>query len=453
MSLTTPPLGSGSAVVPGSPGGPAPLPDATPPMAEPGALSTEVPDTSDIPAVATGTGGNLATGLPPLPEPALQFADGEDLALLLDALGTRIRDAQTRVTAQGLDHARRLSGGVGQGVIDRLTEATTKLTDALGKEKANEVWAWLARSSSFTGALAAQSMSLQPTVGEDGQLTSPPLLALAVLGALSASADLGGLGNIDNLLPPDLRHSGLLQAPDGRLIDLGFSLADADLRGALAEQRALQAEATPEAAARLRLAVSMGVAVTTLTTLLAHTLQRLGVDARDLDLSMPADPAVDQADSALQAQVDRATALVNRVAAGAGQASGDALDARNRSTLALRTAHQTAFVAQLAVRDLVRQQLQIQRQAAQVQIAGQGAAQVSALGVSQDLKQSDLQRADARREELRMTELAMQQEDQREKLREMALALQEALSSVMQQLNASGQADPRLAAVRQKMSV
>lgn len=454
MSLSTPPLGP----VPLPPGSTGPsTPSVTDPdgsSTQPGALSSSVPDGVTLPPAADPDGtlsGPVA--LPPLPEPELQFADGEDLALLLEALGARIRDAQARVSAQGLDHTRRLSGSVGQGVINRLGEATARLADALGKAKANEVWTWLAKSSSFTGALAAQATSLQPTVDDNGQLTGPPLLALAVLGALSASSDLAGTGSIDDLLPADMRDSGRLQAPDGRLVNLGFSLAAADQRGALAEQQALEAEATPEAAARLRLAVSIGVAVTTLTTLLAHTLQRLGQDASGLDLSLPGEVPADQADTVLQAQLERANALMGRVATAVEQSSGEAVDARQMATLATRKAHHTAQLAQLAVREIVRRQIQMQQQAAQVQITGPAAAQVSALGVSKDLAQTDAERADARRMEQRLTELAMQQEDQREKLREMALALQEALSGVMQQLNAGSAPDPRLAAVRQRMSV
>jgi len=383
----------------------------------------------------------------------------------LTSLDGRIRDTQARTATQGLDLAALQGSSAQRSMTARFAEASAKLSDAAAKAKASEVWAWVSRVSGFTGALAAQAAQLPAP--EPGQTPTQPLLAAAVMGALSAGADTTVSaplpGGIDDLLDPALLHPGGLSTPDGQALNLGFSLLAADRSGAQAEQDALASGAAPEQAARTRLAVSVAAAVNTLVTVLAAVTRALGAPGLVDPGPLPGQPAspptletsqttgqeprpdpIDCIDSELQAQRGRAARLMGATTQAATSAQVAATSADADAQSAQRLAQSTAQLVQATVRDLVRRQWQVQSQASQYQNAGDEGVAVSGLAVSQQAQKAEALRVDERQLQLHLAELQAQQTEQADKLRELVLSLQQ-LSLDLSQLMSTA-ADPRVQA-------
>lgn len=395
-------------------------------------------------------------GAPRLAEPTLQFADGDELALLLTSLDSRIRDTQARTAAQGLDLAGLQGSGAHNSMAARFAEASGKLADAAAKAKAAEVWAWVGRVSGFTGALAAQAAQLPAP--EPGQTPTQPLLAAAVLGALSAGTETvlpATLpGGIDGLIDPALLHPTGLSTPDGQALDLSFSLLAADRAGAQAEQDALASGATPEQAARERLAVSVAAAVNTLVTVIAVVTRALGAQAPIDPGPPPTVPATapatgqearpDPIDAELQSQRERATRLMAATTQTASSAHASAASADIDAQAAQQRAQSTAQQVQATVRDLVRRQMQLQFQSNQLQNAGDEGAGISGLAVSQQAHKAEALRVSERQLQQHLAELQTQQTEQADKLRELVLSLQQLQLDLSQLMSTA--ADPRVQA-------
>lgn len=382
-------------------------------------------------------------GAPRLAEPTLSFADGDELAMLLTSLDSRIRETQARTAAQGLDLAGLQGRNASTGLAERLAEASGKQADAAAKAKAGAVWDWVSRVSGFAGALAAQAAQLPPP--QDGETLTQPLLAAAVMGALSAGTETvpPATANIDDLLDPGLRQASGLSTPDGQALNLGFSLLAADQAGAQAELQALAEGATPEQAARVRLAVSVAAAVNTLVTVLATVTAALGAPALGDPASPPSDaPAPDQIDAALQTQRERAARLAGATDEIAATARTAARTAAQDAQAVREQAQSAAQQVQATVRELVHRQMQLQLQSGQLQNAGEEGVGITGLAVSQKAQKEEALRLDARHLQQHLSELQTQQAEQQDKLREMLLSLQQLTLDLSQLMAAS--ADPRV---------
>ncbi len=237
-------------------------------------------------------------GAPALDLPLTEFS-GDELALLLSALDTKIKDTQARTAKEGIELARVQKQTANTEMLDKIQEAIDQQKEAAEKEKSQKVWGWLGKIAAFIGAVAAVIVSAAATIVSGG--VGAALLIVAVVGLVAATTDLAS--QINQEVNPgaepfslgSLIGDAIIQAMDDEGVDgtdraaaaglgaaLGFLLMQPDLAGQMAEASALADGRSADFASGMRLGVMIAAVVFTVAMTIALTVASGGASSANL---------------------------------------------------------------------------------------------------------------------------------------------------------------------------
>jgi hypothetical protein len=331
-------------------------------------------------------------GAPALDLPLTDFS-GDQLALLLSALDTKIKDTQAKTAKEGIEAARVQKETANTEMLDKIQEAIDQQKEAAEKEKSQKVWGWLGKIAAFIGAVAAVLVSAVAAVASGGP--GAALLIVAVIGLVAATTDLASqinqevnpgaepfsLGSlIGNAVIAQMDADGTdgkgRAAAAGLMAVVGMLLLQPDLSGQMAEVSALADGRSAEFASGMRMGMMVAAMVFTVAMTIALTVASGG------------------------------TASTNLV-------STTAKNAMKAATYLQAGAAFTQGVASV----------------------GSGATQIA---VAYDQRDADEARAAAKVIEAVLAELSAQSEEQVARLRDIIEALQESMLMFSQMINTAG---------------
>lgn len=357
-----------------------------------------------------------ANGAPELP-PALNDFSGDQLALILAAIDSKIKQGQAKTAKEGIEAARVQKESQNREMLKKIGEAIEKQKEAAAKEKGNKVWGWIGKVAALIGAIVAVVLATVATVLSGG--AAAPLLAIAVLGFAAASVDLASqinqevhpnakpftLGSlIGDAIIKGMDDAGLKgkerAAASGAAALLGFLLLQPDLAGQMAEDAAVSSGASPEEAAKIRMGVMIAAVVTTILVLIVATVASGGTSS---------------------------ASTASEVGSAVGKTASAAEKAASVAEEIIKAAKVVGAIAQLA------------SGAAKI---GQG---VNKLEIAEFTKESQNARAAAKEIEALLLKLQQQSEEQTARLKEIILALEEAMAMFSKMVAAAGDARANIA--------
>lgn len=234
-------------------------------------------------------------GAPVLEAPVTDFG-GDQLALILAALDTKIKEAQGKTAKEGIEAARQQTDSANKRMIGKLQEVIDKQKEAAEKEKENKVWGWIGKIAAVIGAIVAVVAAVALTVATGG--AAAPLLALAVVGLVAATVDLAS--QINKEIHPDAKPftlgsligDAIVEAMDkagisgdGRVAAssfasaLGFLLMQPDLAGQMAGDAAKANGASEAEIAKITMGVQIAAVVTSIVAMIVVTVASGGSSA------------------------------------------------------------------------------------------------------------------------------------------------------------------------------
>lgn len=365
-------------------------------------------------------------GAPALPLPLNDFS-GDQLALILAAIDTRMKDSQAKTAKEGIEAARARTESANKEIQSKLKDAIDEQKDAEGKEKQQKIWGWIGKIAAVIGAVVAVITTAAAAVVTGA--AAAPLLALAVVGLVAATVDLASA--INQEIYPDaaaftlgsLIGDAIIGAMDkagmggeqraglsGAAAALGFMLMQPDLAGQMAEDSAIADGRSPDFAANLRMGVMIAGVVTTLVAMIVVTIASGGASSSNLANSA-AKTGVQAADTAS----DAAT-MATKTA-----------DMASKATKAVDMAAKINKAAKL-----------IQGSASVVQGSAAIGSAVVSIQTAEDLKAAEEARADAKKLDAVVLGLQAQSEEQLQRLKDIIAALEEGMTQFSQMVAAAG---------------
>jgi hypothetical protein len=350
----------------------------------------------------------------PLP---LTDLSGDQLALILAAIDSKMKNTQATTAKQGIEAARVRTEGVNKEIQTKLQDSIDKQKEAEEKEKEQKVWGWISKIAAVIGAVVAVIAAAAITVATGG--AGAPLLALAAVGLVAATVDLASA--INQEIHPDaepftlgsLIGDAIIEAMDeaglegqdraaasGLAAGLGFLLMQPDLAGQMAEDSALADGRSAEFAANMKMGVMIAAVVTTIIAMIAITVASGGSSAGST------------ASSAARTGV---------------QVADTAADAANVAT---KTADMAAKITKAAK--------VIQGVASVAQGVGAVGSGVVGIQVAEDVRDADQARADAKEMDAVLLALQAQSEEQTQRLKDIIAALDEGMAQFSQMIAAAG---------------
>ncbi|MBL8332220.1 MAG: type III secretion system translocon subunit SctE [Rubrivivax sp.] len=363
-------------------------------------------------------------GAPVLEAPVVDFS-GDQLALILAALDTKIKEAQGKTAKEGIEAARQQTESANKDMLEKLQEVIDKQKEAAEKEKENKVWGWIGKIAAVIGAIVATVAAVAATIATGG--AAAPLLALAVVGLVAATVDLAS--QINQEVNPDaepftlgsLIGDAIIEAMDAAGLDgkeravasgfgsaLGFLLMQPDLAGQMAEDAAIADGMSAEDAAKLRMGVQIAAVVTTIVAMIAITIASGGASSGSTASSTASNVGKAAVNSA-----DDVAATATKVADGAKKAS----DAANKVIKASKIIEGGTSVVQGTAG------------------VAQGAIGIQVAEMTQDAEEA---RAAAKEIEAILLALQAQSEEQTQRLKEIIAALDEGMAQFSQMVAAAG---------------
>ena len=237
-------------------------------------------------------------GAPALDLPLTDFS-GDQLALLLAALDTKIKDTQAKTAKEGIEAARVQKETANTEMLDKIQEAIDQQKEAAEKEKSQKVWGWLGKIAAFIGAVAAVLVSAVAAVASGGP--GAALLIVAVIGLVAATTDLASqinqevnpgaepfsLGSlIGNAVIAQMDADGTdgkgRAAAAGLMAVVGMLLLQPDLSGQMAEVSALADGRSAEFASGMRMGMMVAAMVFTVAMTIALTVASGGTASTNL---------------------------------------------------------------------------------------------------------------------------------------------------------------------------
>lgn len=376
-------------------------------------------------------------GAPTLETPIFDFS-GDQLALLLAAMDTKIKDLQAKTAREGIEVARVQTETANTDMLEKLQEAIDEQAEAAAKEKENKVWGWIAKVAAFIGAIVAVVAAAAATVATGG--AAAPLLVVAVIGAVAATVDLAN--QINQEVNPDaepftlgsLIGDAIIQAMDEEGIDgtdraaasglasaMGFLLMQPDLAGQMAEDSAIADGRSAEFATNMRMGVTIAAVVTTVIAMIVVTIASGG-------------------------------AASGSTASSAASGTSKAVD------VGAKVADTTADVVSAADKvkkasDAAQQVIKASKYIGAINGLAQGTAAigggVTSIQVAENQQQAENARAAAKEIEAMLLKLQDQTEEQTARLKEIIAALQEGMTMFTNMIAAAG--DQRANIVRNQV--
>ena len=409
-SVNTPlPLGDDSA-----------LPATTTP---PGTLDAQMAWVRDLVVAAValnqqGTDDGVVdeNGAPMLPLPLTDLS-GDQLALILAAIDSKVKDSQARTAREGIEAARLRTQSANNEIQTKLQDAIDKQKEAEEKEKEQKVWGWISKIAAVIGAVVAVIAAAAVTVATGG--AGAPLLALAVVGLVAATVDLASA--INQEVNPDaepftlgsLIGDAIIEAMDeaglegqeraaysGLAAGLGFLLMQPDLAGQMAEDSALADGRSAEFAANMKMGVMIAAAVTTIIAMIAITVASGGSSAGS---------------------------TASSAAKTGAQVADTATDAVNVATKTADTAAKITKAAKV-----------MQGVASVAQGTGAIGSGVVGMQVAENVRDADKARAEAKELDAVLLALQAQTEEQTQRLKDIIAALDEGMAQFSQMIAAAG---------------
>lgn len=357
-----------------------------------------------------------ANGAPMLPLPLTDLS-GDQLALILAAIDSKMKDAQAKTAKEGIEAARVRTESVNKEIQTQLQDAIDQQKEAEEKEKEQKVWGWISKVAAVIGAVVAVIAAAAVTVATGG--AGAPLLALAAVGLVAATVDLASA--INQEIHPDaepftlgsLIGDAIIEAMDeaglegqeraaysGLAAGLGFLLMQPDLAGQMAEDSALADGRSAEFAANMKMGVMIAAVVTTLIAMIAITVASGGSSAGS---------------------------TASSAAKTGAQVADTATDAVN---VASKTADMAAKITKAAKA--------IQGVASVAQGVGAVGSGVVGLQVAEDVRDADQARAEAKEMDAVLLALQAQSEEQTQRLKDIIAALDDGMAQFSQMIAAAG---------------
>lgn len=408
------------------------------PGALPGALNLNAPWVQELLGAAlqlnnqdAEDGVVDANGAPSLP-PSITDFSGDELALVLAAMDTKIKELQGKTAKEGIEAARQQTETANKKMLDKLQEAIDKQKEAEEKEKENKIWGWIGKIAAFIGAIVAVVAAAAATVASGGAAT--PLLAVAVLGLVAATVDLAS--QINQEVHPDAKPFTLGSLIGDAIIDamdkagiggkdraaasglaaaLGFILMQPDLAGQMAEDAAIANGVDPADAANIRLGVQIAAVVTTLVAMILLTIASGGASGGSAASNTATSVAKTAANSA------------DDVASAATKAANSVDDVANAATK-----------AQDAANKVIKASKFIQAGTQVVQGTAAIGGGVNTLQVGEMVRDADKARAAAKEIDAVLLQLQQQSDELTQRLKEIMNALQEGMAQFSQMIATAG---------------
>lgn len=133
-----------------------------------------------------------ANGAPTLALPLTDFS-GDQLALMLAAIDSKVKESQAKTAKEGIEAARVRTEAQNKDIQEKMEEAIDKQKEADEKEKEQKIWGWVAKVAAVIGAIVAVVTAVAATIATGA--AAAPLLALAVVGLVAAVVDLASAIN------------------------------------------------------------------------------------------------------------------------------------------------------------------------------------------------------------------------------------------------------------------
>jgi hypothetical protein len=406
----------------------------------PGAININTPWVQELIGAALklntqGKTGDVvdANGAPALPAAITDFS-GDQLALLLAAIDTKIKEAQGKTAKEGIEAARQQTDSANKTMLTKLQDAIDKQKEAAEKEKENKVWGWIGKIAAVIGAIVAVVAAVALTVATGG--AAAPLLALAVVGLVAATVDLAS--QINKEIHPDAKPftlgsligDAIVEAMDKAGISgddrvaassfasaLGFLLMQPDLAGQMAGDAAKANGASQDEITKITMGVQIAAVITTIIAMIAITIASGGSSSGSA-ASSAAKVGTEAVDVGTDA-VNMGTKTANTVEKAVDTADKvkKAADAANKVIKASRYIEVGSGIVQGTA------------------AVGQG---VVTMQVADITKQADTARADAKKIDALLIQLQQQSEEQMQKLKEIISAMQEGMTQFSQMIAAAG---------------
>lgn len=138
---------------------------------------------------AVGGGKPLADsiGAPRIDSPSESFSS-DDLTDLLRSMRTKNQDGQLRAAAEGIAAAKTQAKNNTDEQLGKIKEWTDKCKDAQSKGTLGKIFGWVGKIFAAVAAIAMVAVAAAATVATGG--AAAPLLAIAIIGAVSATMSL-----------------------------------------------------------------------------------------------------------------------------------------------------------------------------------------------------------------------------------------------------------------------
>lgn len=374
-----------------------------------------------------------ANGAPVLDAPVVDFS-GDQLALIMAALDTKIKEAQGKTAKEGIEAARQQTDSANKDMLKKLDEAIKKQKEAAEKEKESKVWGWIGKIAAVIGAIVATVAAVAATIATGG--AAAPLLALAVVGLVAATVDLAS--QINQEIHPDaepftlgsLIGDAIIEAMDAAGISgddrvaassfasaLGFLLMQPDLAGQMAGDAAKANGASEDEIAKITMGVQIAAVITTIVAMIAITIASGGAGGGN------------------------AASSTAKIGAQTADTVGDVANATQKTANAVEKVADTADKVKKAS-DAATKVIKAARilEGGTAVVQGSAGVATGAIGiqVAEITQDADKSRAEAKKIEAILAQLQAQSEEQTARLKEIIQALDEGMAQFSQMVAAAG---------------
>jgi hypothetical protein len=389
-----------------------------------------------------------ANGAPELPLPLNDFS-ADQLALILAAVDSKIKQAQAQSAKEGIESARVQKETSNKEMLKRLAEAIEKQREAAAKAKQMKVLGWVMKTAAFVGALVAVVVATAATILTGG--AAAPLLALALMGFAAASVDLASQANQE--ANPDAKPftmgtligDGIIKLMDelgiqgdaraalaGSSVALGILFLQPDLSAQMAGEAAIASGVSEKDANTIRLAVMVTAVVITLVAMVAITIATAGLSS----------PGTATQSGSTATQAGTSMAQTGSTAAQTGTSAAQV----GSSAVQTATATQKAVDAGMTTYQKLMLLGQLLSAGTQSVVGGAKIGQgVVAIEVAESKKEAELARAAAKVIEALLLKLQKESEEQTERLKEIIMSLDEAMSNFSRMVAAASEANGSIA--------
>lgn len=153
-------------------------------------------------------------GAPRIDSPVQSFSSN-DLTDLLRSMRSKSQDGQLRAAAQGIENAKIGAKANTDAQIAKVKEWIDKCKDAQSKGTLGSIFSWVGKIFAAVAAIAMVAVAAAATVATGG--AAAPLLAVAVIGAVSATMSLASAIS-QEFGGPEISIGSLIQHTVGKLL-------------------------------------------------------------------------------------------------------------------------------------------------------------------------------------------------------------------------------------------